>query len=352
MSNFQFDAESRHQHYLERFKTGEVNSLLPFLKRVEESLILQLSKAKTYRSQVRIKKILATIQSDTTLILEEYTDQLSLDLVDVGTAEADFTVGTLAQSQDLDFVTPSVTQITAAANARPFNSMLLKDELKDFSKQQAKFIRNNVALGFAEGQTNQQIIQSVVGSSELNFKDGSMQVTRNAARRMVRTSIQHTAAVAKSQVYADNDDLIDKYAWVSTLDSRTSPTCKARDGRVYEIDKGPLPPAHPNCRSTTIAVFDDDIKKVDGEEKLNLTGGTRPMRNEDGGATVNVKNDYNSWLKRQSAGFQVDALGKSRAELFRKGGLSVDKFVDRQDKPLTLAELRKTFPKAWEKAGI
>ena len=293
LNNFDFDAESRHQHYLERYKTGEYNSLLPFLKRVEESLILQLSKAKTFKSQERINKLLATIQRDTQLLLEEYTGQLSLDLVELGKAEADFTVATLAQSQDLDFVTPSVTQITAAVKARPFNSVLLKDELKDFSTKQAKFIRNNVALGFAEGQTNQQIIKSVIGSSDLNFKDGSMQVTRNAASRMVRTAVQHTAAVAKSKVYADNDDLIDKYAWVSTLDSRTSPTCQARDGRVYVLGKGPLPPAHYNCRSTTIAVFDEDIKKVDGEEKLDLSGGTRPMRNEDGGATVNIKNDYN-----------------------------------------------------------
>ena len=347
MSNFEFDAESRHQHYLERYKTGEYNSLLPFLKRVEESLILQLSKAKTFHSQERIKKILATIQSDTQAILEEYTSQLALDLSDLGEAEASFTAATLAKSQGVAFTTPAVTQIAAAVNARPFNSKLLKDELKDFSKGQAKFIRNSVAMGFAEGRTNQEIIKDVIGSQELKFKDGSMQVTRNAASRMVRTAVQHTAAVAKSHVYKDNDDLIEFYAWVSTLDSRTSATCKARDGRVYPVGKGPLAPAHPNCRSTTIAAFPEDIDK----NNMLIREGTRPMRNEDGGATTQSTN-YNDWLKRQSKSFQVDALGKTRAELFRKGGLSVDKFVDRKDKPLTLEQLKKTFPKAWEKAVI
>ena len=45
-------------------------------------------------------------------------------------------------------------------------------------------------------------------------------------------------------------------------------------------------------------------------------------------------------------------LGKAKAELFRKGGLTVDKFVDRFDKPLTLEELRLTYPTAWEKADL
>lgn len=352
MDSFIENAESRHQHYLERFKTGEYNSLLPFLKRLEAQLILRLSKSKTFKSQKRIRELLSQIQKDAEIILAEYSGQLTLDLGEFATAEGEFTAKTITKGVSLDTTVPSPIQLIAAANARPFNSTLLKDSLKDFPKTQAKFIRNSVAQGFAEGATNAQIINDVIGSSELNFKDGSMQITRNAASRLVRTSIQHTAMTAKQAVYAQNSDIIKKYAWISTLDSRTSPTCKARDGRVYIIDKGPLPPAHPNCRSTTIPVFKGDSIIEDGQEQLNLEIGTRSSKGDSGGKQVSVKNNYNSWLGKQSKSFQVDALGETKAELFRKGGLTVDKFVDRLDKPLTLDELKNTYPTAWEKAKL
>lgn len=352
MSNFIFDASNRHQHYLERFKTGEVNNLAPFLKRLEDQLILRLSKAKTFNSQKRIQAVLAQIHNDSLGILTEYSEQLGIDLEDFSQAEAEFTATTLAKEIGLETAVPSNTQVTAAVKARPFNSRLLRDVLTDFPKNQAKFIRNSVAMGFAEGRTNQEIIKDVIGTSELNFKDGSLQVTRNDAARMVRTSVQHTATVAQQEVYKKNSDIVKKYAWVSVLDSRTSPTCQKRDGEVYPVGKGPLPPAHPNCRSTTVPVFKGETKIVDDQEVLDLKTGTRSSRGDEGGQQVSIKNDYNSWLGRQSKSFQVDALGKSKAELFRKGGLTVDKFVDRLDKPLTLEQLKATFPTAWEKANL
>ena len=352
MSNEIFDAENRHQHYLERFKTGEVNSLSAFLKKVEESLILQLSKSNTFTSRKRIRTILDRIRKDSEFFLTEYVQQLTLDLEGFGEAEAEFTATALSNEVNLQTTVPTAGQVATAAKARPFTSKLLLEELKDFPKDQARLIRNNVATGFAEGRTNQQIIQDVIGTSELKFKDGSMQVTRNAAARMVRTSIQHTATVAKEAVYKSNSDIVKQYAWVSTLDSRTSPTCQKRDGQVYAVGKGPLPPAHPNCRSTTVPVFKGETKDVDGVTKLDLETGTRSSKGLDGGKQTSIKNDYNSWLTRQPKQFQVDALGKSRAELFRKGGLTVDKFVDRLDQPLTLEQLKNTFPAAWGKANL
>mgnify|MGYP000197298943 FL=1 len=85
---------------------------------------------------------------------------------------------------------------------------------------------------------------------------------------------------------------------------------------------------------------------------MDLDNGLRPDKDLKGVGKTNVKNDYNSWLSRQSKQFQIDALGKSKAELFRKGGLSVNKFVDRLDRPLTLDQLKRTYPTAWERAEL
>jgi len=209
-----------------------------------------------------------------------------------------------------------------------------------------------VSQGFAEGKSNAEIISDILGTEELKFKDGTMNLTRNDAGRLVRTSTQHIAAVTRQESYRVND--VTHYAWISTLDSRTSPACQKRDGQVYEVGKGPIPPAHPNCRSTTIAVdsLAAETKMVDNTLRLDLRHGLRPEKDEDGVGKTNIKNDYNSWLSRQSKGFQIDALGKTKTELFRKGGLTVSKFVDRLDLPLTLEELELTFPTAWEKANL
>jgi SPP1 gp7 family putative phage head morphogenesis protein len=51
-----------------------------------------------------------------------------------------------------------------------------------------------------------------------------------------------------------------KYRYVATLDSRTSSICAALDGREFEYGKGPMPPQHFNCRSTTVPIdYDPDI---------------------------------------------------------------------------------------------
>ena len=353
MSVFNFDAESRHQHYMERYKTGEVNSLDSFIVQLEERLVVNLSRTKSLTKRSNITAALKRIQSDTLELLTEYTTQLGIDLEDFSEAEARFVTATLAKDIERDeFVVPALNQLRAAANARPFTTKLLKDELKDFPLQQAKLIRNTVTLGIAEGKSNAEIIKDILGTSELKFKDGVMNTTRTTASRLVRTSTQHVAAVARQETYNSND--ITHYAWISTLDGRTSPTCQKRDGQVYEVGKGPLPPAHPNCRSTTIAIDNlaAETKMDEGVLKLDLQHGLRPEKDEDGVGKTNIKNDYNSWLGRQSKGFQVDALGKTKTELFRKGGLTVSKFVDRLDRPLTLEQLEQTFPTAWSKADL
>tara|TARA_R100000541_G_scaffold28160_2_gene37478 strand:+ start:1152 stop:2216 length:1065 start_codon:yes stop_codon:yes gene_type:complete len=353
MANFIFDADSRHQHYIERYKTGTVNDLGKFLVLLEDKLIARLSKSKTFTSRKRILSVLKQIEKDAFGLLSQYTEQLGVDLESFSKAESEFVASTLAKAAETEtFTVASTAALRAAANARPFATKLLREELKDFPREQAKYIRNQVALGFAEGKSNPQIIKDVVGSADQKFKDGSMQVTRNAASRMTRTSVQHMAAIAREETYKRNSDIISEYAWISVLDSRTSSICQKRDQQVYKVGKGPLPPAHPNCRSTITPVFAGETKKVEGIERLDLDNGLRPDKDSKGVGKTNVKNDYNSWLGRQSKQFQIDALGKSKAELFRKGGLSVNKFVDRLDRPLTLDQLKRTYPTAWERAEL
>lgn len=346
------DVIARHQHFVERYKTGEVNKIDPFLRRIELDLINRLGGQNTFRSRERILAQLDAIYKFSLAELSTYIDQSEINMVEFGVSQAAFTAKSLSATQGALFSEPSIRQIRAAAFSRPFTTVLLKDSLNDYSKAQARLIRNKVALGFAEGLTNQQIIQSVIGTAELNFKDGSLNVTRNAASRLVRTANQHMASSAQLATYEANSDLIDEYMWLSTLDNRTSSTCQSRDGKVYKVGKGPLPPAHPNCRSTTAPVFDDEVFTDDEGIRRSMTDGMRPEVSADKRGRTSAKTNYNEWLSRQPRSFQVEVLGESKTKLFRQGGLTVDNFVDRLDKPLTVDELRLKFPKEWGKAGI
>jgi hypothetical protein len=50
---------------------------------------------------------------------------------------------------------------------------------------------------------------------------------------------------------------------------------------------------------------------------------------------------YPKWLKKQTTEIQNEALGKSRAVLFRSGKLKIKEFIDRRNRPLTLKQLQK-----------
>lgn len=343
---------SRRAHYLEQYYNGEASKVDKYLRRVIASLRGELLKTNTVNSQVRIKQKLGFVEDLVKFQLNEFTDQLTEQIELFAVDEVNFSLDALSDAHktingvSVDLNTPSPNQLYAAVYARPFNNVLLKDYLSEFTKVQAKQVRNFVSTGFFEGLTTQQIIQGIVGTKSLNYNDGLLNVTRNSASRMVRTALSHTAAVAKDKLYKDNSDIVPYYEWLSTLDGLTSPICQKLDGKVFKVGKGRLPPAHPNCRSTTTPLFGDEVR-IDSDGNLIRIdlGGTRASF----GGQVSADLNYNDWLKMQSKAFQVDTLGKTKAELFRKGGLTVDKFVNDKGKTLTLAELKQRNPTAWAK---
>ena len=147
----------------------------------------------------------------------------------------------------------------------------------------------------------------------------------------------------------ENSDLITGYQWVSTLDSKTSDQCTALDGMQFKVGEGPLPPIHPNCRSTTTPTLSSKFDFLD-------KGTTRSSKGDSGGKQVSTKETYFSWLKKQPVNFQADAIGPTRAKLLRNGGLTSDEFarlsLNRNFQPLTLAEMQKKAPNVFEMANV
>lgn len=111
----------------------------------------------------------------------------------------------------------------------------------------------------------------------------------NNSVRLIRTETTYSCNQAELASYSALD--IDRYKFVATLDTRTSSICQELDGKVFETKDAKagvnLPAMHPNCRSTTIAYFEDGMPQY------------RIARDKDGNR-IRVPADmtYKDWYKK------------------------------------------------------
>jgi hypothetical protein len=100
------------------------------------------------------------------------------------------------------------------------------------------------------------------------FRGGVLSRLAAANDAVVNTLVQHTSAIVQMGI---GSAYLSYYQWASILDSRTSEVCRTRDGNIYVVGEGPLPPAHPNCRSRTFPLY--------GEQPIDLATAGFPEYN-------------------------------------------------------------------------
>ena len=324
-----------HQIWLQRNASSEVKDLAPFIQEIRDEIKRQvLLFGDDGRSTARLNKLLRDLEEALTGLTGDWQTKLTEDLKELAAYEAEWNVKTLTDNVNAEFVTPTAEQVWAAAVFQP---LALSEKPVDFTKLMEGWGETEVArlvtgvkMGFVQGQTTRQIIKSVVGGG------GLADISERNAATVIRTALSHVSNEARNETYRQNSDIIEKYEWVSTLDSRTSTICKARDGMTWEIGKGPMPPAHPNCRSTTTPVISSEFDFLDA-------GAKRAAKGADGGTQVSADTTYYEFLKQQPAWFQDQALGPVRGKIFRNSGISPEEFrvisVDGFGNPLTLKQM-------------
>lgn len=235
-----------HQIWLQRATSHEANLSIPFIQQMRDEVRDAVLKfGDDGRTAARLNKMLRDLDEVLRGISGDWNDTLLDDLQELAKYEADWNVKTLSDNVDANFTTPSPEQVWSAANFEPLS---LSDKPVDFmallnnwQESEVQRLTTGVRSGFVQGLTTRQIVKNVVGAG------GLADVSQRNAMTVVRTAISHVSNEARKQTYEKNSDIIEKYEWVSTLDSRTSTICRSRDGQKYDIGKGPLPPAHPNC---------------------------------------------------------------------------------------------------------
>lgn len=237
---------------------------------------------------------------------------------------------------------PSAEMIAAAVLANPLELAMGKGRqvinitgaLSQFGSKKTADILSKIAIGSSLGETQKQIVRRLTSLGVSHEEQvGSL----------VRTMTNHVAASARSETMKSNDDILEGKKRVATLDGRTTPLCRSLDGKTVPLD-AISPPFHWGCRTSEVPV-------LKAEYRREIPGSTRPAIGPNGVEQVSSKTTYGEWLARQPAAFQKEVLGPARYELFSKGDLSIDRFVDDNGKQYSLDQLRDLEPHAFELAA-
>lgn len=125
-------------------------------------------------------------------------------------------------------------------------------------------IERAVMIARANRATKDDLIRALTGTPQLG-RGGTTDELDRAAKAVTNTVLAHLAAQVSDDVAGS---IFGFYQWVSMLDNRTTPICIDRNGNVYVFGKGPMPPAHVNCRSATVPVANAEGIITPGTFKL------------------------------------------------------------------------------------
>lgn len=347
------DEAISHSIDLTRYSNSVIRRIIALLNKTDRDLANQITAAlerlpaESFTVE-RLDALLQSVRQTNAVAYQQVSQLIETELKDLVQYEAAYQYQ-LFQSTlpvQVSVAAVNVGQVYAASLSRPFQGTLLKECLAGLEANKARMVRDAIRIGYVEGQTIQQITQRIMGTRALQYTDGLMETSRRDAAAMVRTAVSHTANFTRNEFYKQNNDLVKGIKWISTLDGRTSAVCRARDGEVYPIDSGPRPPAHWNCRSSTTPVI-----RSWKELGIDLPESAKSTRaSMDGQVPEDMT--YQDWLRKQPVERQDDILGKAKGQLFRKGGLTLDRFIDRNGRELNLAELRAKNAAAFAKAGL
>ena len=225
---------------------------------------------------------------------------------------------------------PATFSLTAAQGATITlpNGEVVSKAFRGIAVDQAERFSQVVRQGLLTGEPTPAIAKRLIGSLQFGEEAKTVKqliaaggqataVADNQVIALVRTSINQVANTASQQVYEANQDITPRYRYVATLDTRTSAICRALDGQEFEYGKGPTPPQHFNCRSTTVPVIDYDA--------LGFAP-PPPSKRAAAGGMVPANVSYGEWLKAKRPGEtdadllarQATALGAGKVPYFRK----------------------------------
>lgn len=336
------DAFTRHQAYLEGYKTGLEGKLDYVLVAMFEELRRALEKTNVDRlnalTRKKLNDLIATVYKLQLRRHDAFRDDMLNELKTFAQGDAGLnrrvmetiegkTAEDAARDNDgLALLGLLAIRPNAKGRARlwalidntpdPASGMKPSQLITQYLSYLSRNVRAIITRGYANGWTITETLAAIFGTKSRRFNDGFTATARRQGASMLHTVVQHVSSVAQAAVASV---FYTTYEWVSVLDMNTTKICQRRDGRIFRYGKGPLPPAHFRCRSRAV-----------------------PVRQ---GATYqNVPGTFFGWLALQPAAVQDDLVGANLAGGVRSGRVTASglgRFRSRQR--LTLAEFLAKF---------
>lgn len=276
-----------------RIARGAVAQLYQLRAQVAEELRADVKPGgilSAYKLKAKLKTIDRAITDQYSAMERDLVDELS----DLYKSQADWSGE--AFEVDIGGAQTSEDFIRSFVESDPFDGKLLKEWIGEQSLATTNAVKRAVRLGVVNGLPVSKIVDAVVSDPVNPF---------NASRRNVEILVRTAAAhvTANADMIGFQEAGVDEYQLSAVLDTRTTLTCAALSGKKFKVSdpKRKVPPFHPGCRTTMIAMFDPDDEPV--------------------------PDTFDGFLKSLNEEDQVKILGPTRFRMWKKG-MPLDGFVD------------------------
>lgn len=331
-----YDATITDALQLLRVQAYEVRKVEAILRDLEKALRAKLSEGTlTEFGATGVRRILADV--DRTIDDYHRRMQGELDLGEVAAIAAE------RAKRGLELVVALTVQLPLdpVLKALAQEALILGAPATDWWAKQSEDLRfrfkAEVRQGIAAAETNDKIVARVFGQPRKGIP-GIMDVTRRNAEALVRTSVQSVANSARQATFEANADIVRGVRWVTALDGRVCLRCAALADREWDLDGKPIgghgfsltrPPIHYNDRCVLVPLLKDiGLPPIPASPRASADG-PQPA-----GTT------FDDYLKRKGPAFQDEVLGKGRADLWRRGKITLADLINGAGRPLPLARLR------------
>ena len=345
---------------LDQWEDSQLSEVLKSVDQARGEIIAELEdRAKQMKvtkwTDDRLKSLLNEMEGLTLGI----KDQLGEDLDDIATTAATKTVEEYNDIMSVSGTMPGFNNVELSPEqlrsmiATPLGGLQAAEVVKNaFDHNLVDRVKQDIDAGVLRGESYRKLVDRV----QENWGGA-----RNDVISITRTQVQEMNNRASWEVADQNRDIMQQqWEWSAILDNRACIRCASLDGQRFDFDD-PIPiPRHIRCRCLRRY-----LTKSYRELGVDIDEMEEPLRNwvlRDGQVGVGgavaekmgkFRGSYREFFKDLPYKRQVEIVGKTRADLIRKGKLNFDDLADSRGQVFALNKGRTGLAdKMWDDVDV
>ena len=222
-----------------------------------------------------------------------------------------------------DAETPFTGADPAAIRAATLQtSALIQGETARFRDQLAQIVSEGATRGWGPSRLERDIRQALRGARDpdgitqrLGLEQRAALIARSElANAYVKGSLERARQRGRAYVRV-----------LAATDERVCPTCASRNGRVYPVDRVPIP-YHPRCRCVAVSVANEAVEETDPATRAVLLDNERWQAEHEDGVVSYAEGQHRKQLKGLRSQLQrlkdpelIEAMDRKISRLEERG---------------------------------